>query len=386
MIQVPKGMLEELQRRVGTDDVTPYLSKAPGRIEVLGNHTDYNAGLVLSATINKYVWSLGVPSDTVNLVAMDLGEDVQFQTTGNQPDIERTWKEYAKGVYWAFERRKHRVTGVTAVIHGDVPRGGGLSSSAAFEVSLASLVLKISGLDLNPKAAAMISFEAERLFCGVSCGIMDQFTSQLGEPDSLLSINCRNFETRNVTIPAGVTFVVIDSMISRSADNALGVRRTECLQALKELQETDWAIQNLSDLAPAHLAKVRDVLDNTLADRVTHVVQENDRVRKGIEAIKGNDLDAFGKIMIESHSSSRDLYKVSHPNLDFLVEASIAQEGVMGARLSGAGFGGAVLALVKEKKVFTFMDAITKTYESEMGRIPDIIPVTIPGGVTVEKI
>ncbi len=385
-MMVPDGMLEELERNVGSTDMQPYLARAPGRIEVLGNHTDYNAGMVLAATIDKYVWTLGVPNETVHLYAMDMNEYAEFLPTGNQPNTLRLWSSYARGIYWAFERRNHKVGGATAVIHGDIPRGSGLSSSAAFEVSLASLVLKLSGLSLNPKAAAMISFEAERLFCGVSCGVMDQFTSQMGMPDSLLSINCRNFMTNNIKVPSGVTFAIIDSKVSRSADNALGMRRQECIHALKELQEAGWSIQTLSEIEPEYLVKAQDTLGDVLADRVTHVVKENERVRRGIHAIKENDLTAFGNTMRESHDSSRDLYEVSHPNLDFLVEAACKQEGVFGARLTGAGLGGAVLALVNDKNILTFADTIAKEYEAAMGVVPDVTPVSIPGGVKVEKV
>ncbi|MDF1540346.1 MAG: galactokinase family protein, partial [Candidatus Thorarchaeota archaeon] len=176
---IPDGMMEQLQKLVGHRDMKPYLSRAPGRIEVLGNHTDYNSGLVLAATIDKYVWSLGVPSDNVTLYSMDFEEYAEFTPSEFGSSMGLSWMKYARGVYWAFKRRNHDVRGVTVVIHGDVPIGGGLSSSAAFEVSFANLVARNSNIELNAKATAMIAFEAENLYCGVSCGVMDQFTSQL---------------------------------------------------------------------------------------------------------------------------------------------------------------------------------------------------------------
>jgi len=192
--------------------------------------------------------------------------------------------------------------------------------------------------------------------------------------------------TSNYVLPSGASFIVVDSMISRSAEDALGTRRQECISALKELQEAEWTIQSLSDLLPSHLGKVRGILEDRLADRVTHVVEENERVRQGIRAIEDNDLHAFGEIMVQSHTSSRNLYKVSHPNLDFLVESAIEQEGVLGARLSGAGFGGAVLALVKDSKIPTFMESISKIYESGMRKIPNVLQISIPGGVIVNSV
>ncbi len=385
-MKIPEGMLQKLESMVGSKKINPYLAKAPGRIEVLGNHTDYNSGLVLSATINKYVWALGVENENVRLHAMDFKEDDKFGLKDLNTSNSAQWAMYAMGIYWAFQRRRHNVRGITAVIHGDIPKGGGLSSSAALEVALANLVLSISEIRLNPKAAAMISFEAERLFCGISCGVMDQFTSQLGKPNSLLSINCRNLLTRDVTMDFDASFIVVDSKVVRAAGDALNKRRHECIVALTTLQETEWDIQNLSDISLEYLEKVKDALDEKLLNRVTHIVHENDRVKRGIAAIERLDLDEFGKIMNESHASSRDLYEVSHPNLDFLVSVSQKQKGVFGARLTGAGMGGAILALVKNSDIENFCQTISIEYESSVDLTPDIIPVTIPGGVIVQKI
>ncbi len=385
-MNIPEGMLQQLESMLDKSDISPTLTKAPGRIEVLGNHTDYNAGLVLSATIDKYVWALGVPNEKVQLHALDFDEEIEFGVMEVNPDITSSWGMYARGIYWAFKRRRHNVKGVTAVIHGDVPKGGGLSSSAAFEVSLTNLVLSTSGIKLNPKAAAMISFEAERLFCGISCGVMDQFTSQLGKPNSLLSINCRNLLTRDVALNTDASFVVVDSKISRAAGDALNKRRHECINALQTLQEAGWDIQNLSDISLEYLSKAEDALDDKLVNRITHVVNENDRVKRGTLAIEDDDFSEFGKIMGESHASSRDLYEVSHPNLDILVDITSKQDGVFGSRLTGAGLGGAILAFMKNNTLDRFSENVVKEYENETGLEPEIIPVNIPGGVVVEKV
>ncbi|MDF1540911.1 MAG: galactokinase, partial [Candidatus Thorarchaeota archaeon] len=213
-----------------------------------------------------------------------------------------------------------------------------------------------------------------------------QFTSQLGQPDSLLSIDCRSLMTYNIPFKTDATFVVVDSMISRVANNALEGRRRECLEALKELQEAEWSIQSLSDIQPEYLHKVADVLDERLTNRVTHVVDENQRVRKGIAFLKANDISDFGSLMVESHNSSRDLYEVSHPNLDFLVDVAGKQDGVFGARLTGAGFGGAVLALVNNNNISRVIEVVSKEYETEKGIVPNITTVSIPGGVKVEQV
>ncbi|MHA1909506.1 MAG: galactokinase [Candidatus Thorarchaeota archaeon] len=384
-MNVPEGMLQQLESMVGKSNISPHLARAPGRIEVLGNHTDYNSGLVLSATIDKYVWALGISNEKVQLHALDFDEEIEFGVTDVTTDSTLSWGMYARGIFWAFKRRRHDVNGISAVIHGDIPKGGGLSSSAAFEVALTNLVLSTSELKLNPKAAAMISFEAERLFCGISCGIMDQFTSQLGKPNSLLSINCRNLLTRYVALDFDASFIVVDSKVTRSAGDALNKRRHECINALQTLQEAGWDIQNLSDIGLKYLEKANDSLDEILMNRVTHVVNENERVKRGTLAIENKDLVEFGKIMGESHASSRDLYEVSHDNLNQLVDISQKQDGVFGARLTGAGLGGAILALVKNDSIEQFCNNVSQEYEKEIGMKPDIIPVKIPGGVTVKS-
>ena len=213
---------------------------------------------------------------------------------------------------------------------------------------------------------------------------MDQFTSQLGKPNSLLSINCRNLLTQDIGMAFDASFVLVDSMVTKTAGDAVNERRHECMKALETLQEAGWDIQNLSDISLDYLAKAEDSLDKKLMKRVTHVVKENDRVRRGTDALTKKNLSDFGIIMEESHASSRDLYQVSHPKLDILVEISNCQEGVFGTRLTGAGLGGAVLALVDNTKIDGYLLSVVKEYEEETGLNPDVTRVSIPGGVQVE--
>ncbi|TXT54329.1 MAG: hypothetical protein BAJATHORv1_70029 [Candidatus Thorarchaeota archaeon] len=384
-MDIPKGMLSSLQELVGSHGVQPVLSRAPGRIEVLGNHTDYNGGVVLAATIDRFVWALGILSDEVRIHSIDYDDTFSFSPQDIPKFKVTSWTEYAKGIYWALNRRKHNPSGMTAVVKGDVPQGSGLSSSAAFEVALTNLVSELNSLNLPPKAAAMIAFEAERVYCMVSCGVMDQFTSQLGQPNSLIGINCQNLQVRHVNIHDDIKFVVVDSMISRAAGDALNQRRHECQQALRILNEAGWNIGTLSDIDSSRIDDLDDVLEEKLSQRVEHVVRENLRVRKGIEAIQHNDLEEFGSIMFRSHISSRNLYEVSHPNLDMLVDMATRHEGVLGARMTGAGFGGAILCMVKSKNVTNFVSYIQKRYESETGKAAFVLECDIPGGVQLQK-
>jgi len=362
------------------------VSRAPGRIEILGNHTDYNGGLVLTSTIDQFVWTMGVPTEEIQLHSIDHAETVRLNLEKLEGPTEQHWSNYAKGVFWAFKRRNHPAKGLTGVIHGNIPQGGGLSSSAALEVSLVNIISEISKLKILPKAKAMLAYEAERLFCGISCGVMDQFTSQLGKPNSLLGIHCGNMQTQDIVFPEEIGFVIVNSMISRSASSILNERRVECLDALTTLQEADWDIHSLSAITVNDLQAVSDILSEKLMKRVTHVVKENQRVRDGISAIKTNDLESLGKIMVESHHSSRDLFEVSHQNLEMLMNIAQKQKGILGCRLTGAGLGGNLLLLSKQKTATSMIAEMAQEYERETGLKPTISTCAIPGGVITEEV
>jgi galactokinase len=361
------------------------ISCAPGRVEVLGNHTDYNGGLVLSATIDKYVWTVACASDDVTVNSIDYGQSMSFSPKSLLPSGSRHWHDYVKGVYWALEKRRLEAVGIDAAIHGDVPQGAGLSSSAALEVSVANAVVNLSRLRISPKETALVAFDAERLYCGVSCGIMDQFTSQLGKPDSLLAIFCSTNITEDIQFDADVSLVITDSMVSRAAGDALNQRMSECQSALRTLRDSGWSISNLSEIHPEQLTDSDRLLEDRLAKRVRHVVLENQRVSSGIQALRDRRMKDFGQIMYQSHKSSRDLYEVSHPRLDFLVETARRLKGVLGSRMTGAGFGGAVISVVTTKYVEPFTRSITTAYEKETGVVPIVLPCRIPGGVRTES-
>ncbi|NHI82809.1 MAG: galactokinase [Candidatus Thorarchaeota archaeon] len=380
-MQIPQNLREKMVDVFQDFRRSPMAVRAPGRIEVLGNHTDYNGGDVLAATMDRYVWSVGVRSKEVEIHSLDLGEQTTFHPNFITPRNDLTWKSYAKGVYWALERRRHQVTGTTAIIHGNVPQGAGLSSSAAFEISFVNLVLGLSGIELNPKSIAMLAFEAERMYCGVACGIMDQFSAQLGKPNHLLAIRCSNMITGDVPWDSRLKLVVVDSRVSRAAKDILNQRRYECQQGLHELVEAGWEISNLSEIQPEKLHLVDALLDSVLARRVRHVVLENQRVRRGVQALREGRVSDFGREMFESHASSRNLYEVSHPKLDILVDLARNMKGVIGSRLTGAGLGGATLTVVEDKFSRSFIQNISQNYESATGITPDIIETGIPGGV-----
>lgn len=381
MMELPDRLMMRASEVLGNDYS---VSRAPGRVEVLGNHTDYNGGLVLAATIDRFVWSIGTAADDVTIESLNFEETTTFGPKDLKPTYHNHWDDYVKGIYWALSRRGHMPGGLRAVIFGDVPIGSGLSSSAALEVSVANLVRTVHSIDISAKALAMIAFEAERLFCNVSCGVMDQFTSQLGRPDSLIAIQCSSMQVQHIAVPTEGQFVIVDSMVSREAKDVLNQRREECRTALRTLQSHGWNIATLSAIRWGQVPQILDLLDDKLQLRVRHVIDENTRVQEGIRALKTGDLRQFGQIMNRSHDSSRDLYEVSHPRLDMLVAMSREIEGVLGSRLSGAGLGGSIISLVKANRVKDYIKTIGRKYEQETGTRAVIRPIRIPGGAVTE--
>jgi len=364
---------------------TVVISRAPGRIEILGNHTDYNGGLVMASTIDQFIWSIGTTSEETTIHSVEFNQTVNFDSRDPQLLDNLHWSNYARGVFWAFRRRNHDVEGIKAVIHGNLPQGSGLSSSAALQVSLVNTISQLNRLNIHSKSKAMLAFESERLFCGLSCGVMDQFTSQLGKQDMLLGINCSNLVTQDIPMLSETSFIVINSMISRPSGVILNERKMECLRALQVLQETGWDISNLSAVTIPDLERLSESLEEKLCHRVIHIVTENHRVREGIALLKQKKINEFGKLMIESHASSRDLYEVSHPNLEILMGIAQHHDGVFGCRLTGAGLGGNLLVLAKREMTENIVSSITDAYEQESGLRAQSSICAIPGGVKIDE-
>ena len=385
-MEVPSDLLNYYRSSYVEGQQGSIASRAPGRIEILGNHTDYNGGRVLNATIDRFVWAIGYPTDNIDLHSMNYEESITFNPEVSQPPFQLSWGDYVRGLYWAFDRRRHRVRGFTGVVYGDVPIGAGLSSSAAFEVSLANLIARISDLRIHPKAIAMIAFESERLFCGVSCGIQDQFASNLCKPNSILGIHAATMQTMNVPLPKEAAFITIDSMIQRQSAEILNRRRDECQQALAILREIGFDISNICALNQDDLLAIEGRMHDVLFRRVKHLVEEHARVVYAIDALNAGRIGVFGNLLNESHASSSNLYEVSHRNLDLLTEILQNQGNVFGARLTGAGLGGSVIACVPAGNAEAILHQTKQEYAEQTGINPNGMIVRIPGGAATWEI
>jgi galactokinase len=337
-----------------------WAATAPGRVNLIGEHTDYNDGFVLPMTIGRKTLFLAEPTEDqeITLHSLTMGETARFSLRGGVDRGEPAWSNYVRGVIAGFQRLKTPLTGFHAVIDSDVPLGGGLSSSAALEVSAATLLEAISGQQLDPVEKALLCQQAEHEFAGVPCGIMDQFVSVLGRKDHLLLLDCRSRTTELVpmTDPAVAVLVINTNVRHKHAGGEYAQRRAQCEAAVQALK-----VQALRDLTLEQLKQTDVKLDPVIFRRARHVVTENERTLQAAQALRAGNWSALGKLMYESHRSMRDDYEVSCRELDEVVE--IAQGlgvkgGVFGCRMTGGGFGGCAVALVKAGEV----DPITRSF------------------------
>lgn len=334
------------------DPTGAVVARAPGRVNLIGEYTDFNDGFVLPTTIDRHIEVVArLRSDRqVRIVAADLDERRDYNLDGPIDYTDSGWLPYVLGVVHELAQRGQIELGVDVVFRGTIPHGAGLSSSAALEVATALALDAVFNLWLDPIDMARLCRDVENRYAGVRCGITDQFASRLGRSDHALLIDCRSLDARHIPMPlAGHRLVIVDSGVRRElADSAYNQRRTECEEAVAILREVDGSITSLRDLTLDMLAEHEKKLPPDLFARCRHVVSENHRALEACESLACGDLLTFGRMMIASHFSLRNDFEVSHPVVDRLVEEAIQVDGVLGSRLTGAGFGGCTVNLVTE--------------------------------------
>ncbi|NLF00295.1 MAG: galactokinase, partial [Anaerolineales bacterium] len=309
--------------------------RAPGRVNLLGEHTDYNDGFVFPMAVDRAAWVAATPSGSpeTTIAALDLDAEARFWLEA-LPEPQRDWADYPRGVAWALQDSGFDLNGMAAVVSSDVPMGAGLSSSAAIEVAFAYAWQQISGFELDRRGLALACQRAENRYVGVNCGIMDQMTSALGIAGHALMLDCRSLAAEPMPLPAGVAVVVADSGVRRElATSEYNVRRAQCEQAVAIFSEHLPGIRALRDVSPADLERLRGHLPEVVYRRARHVVSDIARVQEAAGALRRNDVVAFGILMKDCHVSLRDDYEVSSPELDRLSEAAWEVPGCYGARL-----------------------------------------------------
>jgi galactokinase len=332
----------------------PTVSRAPGRVNLIGEHTDYNEGFVMPAALEfaTLTASSPRPDRRLRVYSMTMDETREFDLDAPPAAAAGDWSDYILGVALMLERSGRRLTGADLVVWTDVPIGAGLSSSAALEVSCAHALLTAAGLPFEPIETAKICQRAENDFVGMRCGVMDQYISCCGVAGHALLIDCRSLASRNVTIAPNLRILIADSAVRhRHAGGEYNARREACEEGVRLLSRTLGPIKALRDVTPAHLEASRRKLPDLIYRRCRHIVTENARVLEAERTLKAGDFAACGRAMNASHVSMRDDFEITCPEIDTLVGLAQTVEGVYGSRMTGGGFGGCTVSLVEASAV-----------------------------------
>jgi galactokinase len=355
---VPQALLSQFEAAFGRLPVVA--ASAPGRVNLIGEHVDYSGGLALPCAIDRSAWFLLAPNhdDVVEIEAADLGQAGTFHLADLTPPRAvglAGWARYPAGVGWSLRQAGYDPAGLQGLVSSSVPIGSGLSSSAAVEVACAVGWLALAGIDIDPLGLARVCQRAENEFVGVASGLLDQWTALAARQDHALLLDFGSFTCEAVPLPTTVSLVIADSGVVRQlAEAGYNQRVAECSQALALLRTQRPDLVNLSELTTGEAARLAAGLPEPLDRRVRHVADENERVRQAVAALRAGDSERMGRLLLAGHESLRDLYQVSHPKLDALVEMALECPGCYGARMTGAGFGGSTINWVARDRAEAF--------------------------------
>lgn len=382
-------LVEKFQELFGAEgDIRTYF--APGRVNLIGEHTDYNGGHVFPCALTLGTYGIARKREDNKLRFYSVNFErlgvIESSLEDLKPYKAAEWTNYPKGVMWAFEERGYKLpNGLDILLYGNIPNGSGLSSSASLEVLTGVILKDMFGFDVSMTDIALIGQFSENNFNGCNCGIMDQFASAMGKKDNaiFLDTNTLQYEYAPVVLE-DAKIVIINSKVKHSlVDSAYNDRRNECETALKELQEVV-AVQTLGDLTEEAFEKHKDAIKSEIRQkRARHAVYENQRTIRAVEALKEKRIEEFGKLMNESHRSLRDDYEVSCKEIDILVDLAWETEGVIGSRITGGGFGGCTVSIVKNDAVDGFIKNIGEQYLAKVGHEAEFYVVDIGDGARV---
>lgn len=372
-----KQLIEEFEKRFGTGgEIRVFAS--PGRVNLIGEHTDYNGGYVFPAalTMKTTIIYRKRSDNIIRMQATDLDVKVEADISRLNDYRDLKWGDYQLGVAYVMEKAGYKICGCDMLFDDTTPHGAGLSSSAAIEVAAALAFATISNEEKGVKEPvdmiemAKLAQKAEHEYIGVTCGIMDQFASAMGKKDHAIFLNCKTLDYKLVPLSmVGCKIVIANTNKKRSlGDSKYNERVSECSEAVKALQQKLPGITCLADVSAEEFEKYSSVIENDIVrKRAEHVIYEIDRVLKSAEALENNDIEKFGKLMNASHDSLRDLYEVTGKELDTLVNEARKIKGTIGARMTGAGFGGCSVNIVKDEAVDEFIEKVSAAYEKEIG-------------------
>ena len=371
-----------------------HLVRAPGRVNLLGEHVDYNDGFVLPIAIDRATWLAFSPSDTdrTELTALDLSEEVSFtpETLSAKTDVSGkplpAWALYPAGVMWALHEAGLATPALKGIYASNVPQGSGLSSSASVEVAFVLAWQTLGGWKRPPMERALLGQKAENHYVGVNSGIMDQFASACGEQDRLLYLDCRSLEWRTLPLPNDVAIVIADTRMRRALTSGeYNKRRADCEEAVRLLRAELPDIRSLRDVDVETFNRFADRLPERVQKRARHVVEEIERSQQVISVLEQGDMSEFGRLINDCHASLRDLYEVSIPELDTMVDIAQSLPGCYGARLTGAGFGGCTVNLVAREQADAFSQALAEGYKAKTDLVPEIYICSASPGAELVK-
>lgn len=367
------------------DEIRCYF--APGRVNLIGEHTDYNGGHVFpcALTIGTYGVARVREDKKLRMYSMNFTETGMIESSieNIKYQKEEKWANYLKGVIWTFQDKQHTIpAGLDILLYGNIPNGSGLSSSASVEVLMGVILKDMFGCDVTPVDIALLGQYAENNFNHVNCGIMDQFAIAMGKADHAIFLNTSNLNYEYAPIKLEHSKIVIANTNKKRGlgESKYNERRSECEKALEELQ-TVLSIDTLGELTDEAFEQAKEVIKDPIrVRRARHAVSENQRTLRAIKALKANDIISFGKLMNQSHISLRDDYEVTGLELDTLVEAAWSQEGVLGSRMTGAGFGGCTVSIVESDGIDAFIENVGKIYKEKIGYAADFYVVEAGDG------
>ncbi|HKI54084.1 MAG TPA: galactokinase [Anaerolineales bacterium] len=371
-----------------------HIARAPGRVNLLGEHVDYNDGFVLPAAIDRATYIAFSPTNARHstLVAADFDQQASFSaesiSTKTQPDASPLpeWAYYPAGVMWSLLEQKLPVIYMNAVFASNIPRGSGLSSSASIEMAFMVAWEVLGSWSLPPMQRALLGQKAENQYVGVNCGIMDQFASACGVENKLLLLDCRSLKWKTVPLPENISIVIADTTVRRKLTSGeYNDRRSACEEAVRLLQQDLPGIKSLRDVSVGEFDRLANKLPDEIEKRARHVVEEIERSNQAEALLEADDVQSFGRLMNECHVSLRDLYDVSCPELNIMVNIAQSLEGCYGARLTGAGFGGCTVNLVAKEWAEDFSQSLADGYEAETGLHPEIYISHASNGAEVIK-
>ncbi|HEY2867822.1 MAG TPA: galactokinase [Pyrinomonadaceae bacterium] len=376
-------LIEEFRNRFGAP---PRLFRAPGRVNLIGEHTDYNDGFVMPFAIDRDTVVAGRRRDDrkIAAVAADLNENATVDLDATPQKKRKSWVDYVEGTARCVEEKFGKISGADILISSDVPIGSGLSSSAALETSIGFALLRLSGIEIDREQLAFAAQRAEHEYAGIRSGIMDQFASSFCTRGNAMLLDCRSLERDQIPFETPeVATVVCDTNVKHSlASSEYNKRREECEEGVRILSRHIPAIKALRDLTIDQLEQFKSDMPEIVYRRCRHVITENDRTLAAAEFFKRHEIADAGRLMFESHRSLRDDYEVSSVELDELVEIAKGVDGVYGARMTGGGFGGCTVNLIRRQAVEKFENEIREKYQAKFGKEPEIYNFQAAGGAS----